>query len=250
MCGRLRVGKDFLPYAVHQESRNAGHRGKPAHEIFRRITGGREYEPGQCVAELAAIVGRRGGKSKACATLAAYLAGLCSYDDVLVKGEVGVLLCVALDQRVATIVMNHIAACFENSPILNQLIASRTTDTITLTNGISVEVRAASFRKLRGPTYVAVICDEAAFWYQDSSYANPDVEILNAVRPGLMTTRGMLVLASSVYAKRGELWGVYRKHFGPNGAPAILVAYGTSRDFNGTLPQAEIDRALPSRPLL
>jgi hypothetical protein len=45
--------------------------------------------------------------------------------------------------------------------------------------------------------YVAVICDEAAFWYQDSSYANPDVEILNAVRPGLMTTRGMLVLASS-----------------------------------------------------
>jgi hypothetical protein len=25
--------------------------------------------------------------------------------------------------------MNHIAACFENSPILNQLIASRTTDT-------------------------------------------------------------------------------------------------------------------------
>jgi hypothetical protein len=64
------------------------------------------------------------------------------------------------------------------------------------------------------------------------------------VRPGLLTTRGPLFLISSAYAKRGVLWETYRKHFGPNGAPLILVAKGTSRDFNPTLPQAEIDRAL------
>jgi hypothetical protein len=64
------------------------------------------------------------------------------------------------------------------------------------------------------------------------------------VRPGLLTTRGPLILASSAYAKRGALWSAYRKHFGPDGSPAILVAHGTSRDFNPTLPQAEIDRAL------
>lgn len=27
--------------------------------------------------------------------------------------------------------------------------------------------RDASFRRLRGPTYIAAICDEAAFWYSD-----------------------------------------------------------------------------------
>jgi hypothetical protein len=210
---------------------------------FRRVTG-REHEPGQCVAEFAAAVGRRGGKSHAVGALAAWLSGLCDYSDVLVRGEVGTLLCVALDQKVATIVMNHVVAAFEDSPILKQMIASRTQDTLTLTNGISVEVRAASFRKLRGPTYIAVIADELAFWYQDSSYANPDVEILNAVRPGLLTTRGILVLVSSVYGKRGVLWDTYRRHYGPDGSPSVLVAHGTSRDFNPTLPQAEIDRAL------
>jgi hypothetical protein len=60
----------------------------------------------------------------------------------------------------------------------------------------------------------------------------------------LLTTRGPLIMVSSAYAKKGVLWETYRKHYGPDGAPLILVAKGTSRDFNPTLPQAEIDRAL------
>jgi len=213
-------------------------------ELFKSITGGREHEPGQRVSELVAVVGRRGGKSRAMAVLMAYSAGLCDHSDVLVKGERGIALCVAVDQRVAKIVQDHCAAAFETSPILRQLIANRTQETIELSNGISIEVRPASFRKLRGPSYVAVVADELAFWYQDSSYANPDVEILAAVRPGLLTTRGPLILASSPYAKSGVLWDRYKRHFGPKGSPAILVAHGTSRDFNKTLPQDEIDRAL------
>ena len=47
-----------------------------------------------------------------------------------------------------------------------------------------------SFRKLRGPTYIAVIADELAFWFVDDFYVNPDVEILAAAKPGLMTTHG------------------------------------------------------------
>jgi hypothetical protein len=38
-------------------------------EIFRKLTG-RECEPGQRVEELVCVVGRRGGKSRAMATLA------------------------------------------------------------------------------------------------------------------------------------------------------------------------------------
>ena len=119
---------------------------------------------------------------------ATYIAGLCDHRDALVPGERGVLLCVALDQRVAKIILYYAEACFERSPILKQLIANRTADALELTNGITLEVRPASFRKLRGPTYIAVFADELAFWYVDAAYANPDVEILNAVEPGLATT--------------------------------------------------------------
>jgi len=38
--------------------------------------------------------------------------------------------------------------------------------------------------------------------------------VLVAVRPGLATTQGPLILASSPYAKRGVLWDTHRLHFG------------------------------------
>jgi hypothetical protein len=178
------------------------------------------------------------------ATLACYLAGLCEHTDALVPGERGVLLCVALDQRVAKIILDYAEASFERSPILKQLIASRTADALELTNGITLEVRPASFRKLRGPTYVAVIADELAFWYVDGAYANPNVEILNAVEPGLATTGGPLILASSPHARRGVLWEVFKRHYGPGGDPLILVAHGASRTLNPSLSQRVVDRAL------
>ena len=68
--------------------------------------------------------------------------------------------------------------------------------------------------------------------------------VLVAVRPGLATTQGPLILASSPYAKRGVLWDTHRLHFGKDGDPLILVAQGASRDFNPTLSQSVVDRAL------
>ena len=209
--------------------------------IFRQLTG-REHEPGQRVEEFVAVIGRRGGKSRAMATLACYIAGLC--DHPLVRGERGIVLCIAPDQRQAMITLDYATAAFEASPILRQLIANKTQDTLELTNRITIEVRAASFRRLRGPTYVAVIADEAAFWHSDEAVANPDVEIINAVRPGLATTGGPLVIASSPYARKGILWDAFRKHYGPTGDPLILVAKGATLDLNPSLPRRVIDRAL------
>jgi hypothetical protein len=155
------------------------------------------------------------------ATLAAYIGGLCSHQ--LVAGETGVVLLIAPDQRQAKIALDYCTAIFEQSPILKQLIANRTADALELTNGISIEVRSANFRRLRGPTYIAAICDEAAFWFSDEWSTNTDAEIINAVRPGLSTTGGPLIIASSPYAKRGVIWEAHRKHFGSNGDPRILV---------------------------
>jgi hypothetical protein len=60
----------------------------------------------------------------------------------------------------------------------------------------------------------------------------------------LITTRGSLILASSPYARKGELWQTFKRHFGAEGDARILVAKGTSRDLNPSLPQSFIDRQL------
>ncbi len=214
--------------------------------LFKELTGGREREPGELVEELIAVIGRRGGKSSGISVLATHIAGLCEHP-ALVRGERGVLLIIAPDQKQADIVLDYITANFEGSPILKQLVDVRTARSLRLNNNVTIEVRASDFRNLRGPTFIAVIIDEVAFLLNENS-ANPDDEILNAVRPGLATTGGPLIMISSPYARRGELWRTYQKHFGPTGDPLILVAKGSSREFNPTLPQSVVDRAYERDP--
>jgi hypothetical protein len=162
---------------------------------FREFTG-RVEPPSTRIDELWCAIGRRGGKSRAMATLAAYYAGLCDYSDKLVRGEKGLLLLIAQDKRAAKISLDYIQGAFESTPLLNQLIKERQRDELRLTNGITVEVRAPSLRGVRGTTCIAIIADEIAFWRSDES-VNPDQEILHALRPALLTTNGPLIAISS-----------------------------------------------------
>jgi hypothetical protein len=184
-------------------------------------------------------VGRRGGKTRAIAILAVYLATLC--EAKLSPGETAVVLCISMSREQKSYALNYAYAALEDSPILSKLIRRRTAETIELTNRVTIDIRSASYRRLRGQTALAVICDEIAFWYDDQSSSNPDTEILGALRPSLLTTRGPLIAISSPHARRGALWSAYRRHYGSNGDPLILVAQGSSRDLNPSLPQAEID---------
>jgi hypothetical protein len=176
---------------------------------FTRLTG-RPQEPLQRVEELWGLIGRRGGKTRAAATLAVYISALCDHSANLATGERGLCLCLAQNQRTAAVAFSYAAAIFERQPLLAGLVTNRTMDTLSLSTGVDLEIRPASFRGLRGVTAVAVIADEAAFWYTDETSANADTEILNAVRPALATTGGPLVVISSPYAKRGEVYGAYR----------------------------------------
>jgi hypothetical protein len=89
-----------------------------------------------------------------------------------------------------------------------------------------------------------VIGDETAFWRVEETSANADTEILNAVRPSLATTGGPLICISTPYAKQGAVYDCWRAHYGAVGDPRILVAKGASRDFNPSLPQSVVDRAI------
>src|SRR5437773_683285 len=95
-----------------------------------------------------------------------------------------------------------------------------------------------SFRSTRGTTLIGAVCDEIAWWRSDDS-ALPDVEVLRALRPGLLTTRGQLIAISSPFGRRGELWKAYEKHFAKP-ASKTLVAQAPSITMNNTLDPAWI----------
>jgi hypothetical protein len=214
--------------------------------VFTQFTG-RTSPPEQRCEEFVAVKGRRAGGSRSASVIATYLSGLCSYPR-LVRGERGCLLCVAADQRQADVILDYTEANFRASPVLSQLIQSRAARELRLTNGIDIEVRAADFRRLRGLTFIACIADEMAFWTTTDDSANPDTEILAAIRPGLATTNGQMYLISSPYARKGELWRSYQKHYGPGGDPLVLVCKGSSREFNPSLSQSTVDRAYERDP--
>ena len=143
LLGGALPGESWRPWRTLLIAANGEKLTDDERELYTELTG-REHEPLQRVDELAAVVGRRGGKSRAVSVEATYIAGLCDHSGALAPGERGVLLCIALDQRVAKIILDYSQALFERSPILRQLIANRTADALELTNGISLEVRPAS----------------------------------------------------------------------------------------------------------
>jgi hypothetical protein len=92
------------------------------------------------------------------------------------------------------------------------------------------------------------LADEVAFWYSDEASANPDIEILRAPRPGLANIPGaMLLIASSPYAKRGELYNVYRRHYGRDGA-RVLVWKADTATMNSSIDRRITDEAYESDP--
>jgi hypothetical protein len=143
--------------------------------------------------------------------------------------------------------LQYLDGIFSTVPALKKLVISQTSDTISLSTGVDLECLAASFRTIRGPTAVAVIADEAAFWRSENT-ANPDAEILAAARPSLLTTEGPLIVISTPWGRRGEVWNACRLHYGPDGDPRILVAKAASKTLNPTLPQGAIDRAYQRDP--
>jgi hypothetical protein len=95
---------------------------------------------------------------------------------------------------------------------------------------------------------VAVIADEACFWFTAETSANADTEILAACRPALATTKGPLIVISSPYSRRGEVYETHRRHFGPDGDPAILVAQAPSVVMNPSLSASVVKRAYERDP--
>jgi hypothetical protein len=214
-------------------------------ELFRQCTG-REDRPKGGFREAWLVVGRRGGKSIVLALIAVFLATFIDWTPYLSPGERGTVMVIATDRRQARVIFRYVQAFLSRVPMLAALIERETADTIDLSNGVTIEILTANFRTVRGYTLIAALLDELAFWRSEES-ANPDTEILAAIRPAMASISGaMLLCASSPYARRGALWNAFKRHFGK--PSSTLVWKADTRTMNPTIPQGLIDEAVEDDP--
>jgi len=210
-------------------------------EAYQRLTG-RENPPGKQAREGWLVVGRRGGKSRMAALVAVWLACFRDYKGILSPGERGTLMVIAADRRQARVVFRYIVKLLEAVPMLSRLIEKRNAESIDLVNGITIEIHTANFRGVRGYSIVGAVLDEVAFWPNDDA-ANPDKEIVAALRPAMATVPGALLLGiSSPYSRRGMLWEMHRAHFGVEDSD-VLVIQADTRSMNPSVPEDVIARA-------
>lgn len=202
--------------------------------------------PGNAVTEAWLICGRRAGKSFTLALIAVFLACFRDYREFLQPGERGVVIVIAADKKQARTILRYVRGMLTRIPMLKRRVERETAESFDLTKSVSIEVGTASFRAARGQTLVAALCDELAFWHTDDS-ANPDYEILDAIRPGMATIPNALLLcASSPYAKRGALHDAHKRFFGKYGD--VLVWKAPTRVMNPSVKQSLIDRAIERDP--
>jgi hypothetical protein len=212
---------------------------------YRECTG-RERPPTSVHREAWLICGRRAGKSFILALTAVFLACFYSYSQYIVPGERGTILIIAENRKQARTIFRYVQGLLNGIPMLRHMIERETAEAFDLNNAITIEIQAASFRSVRGYTVVAALLDEVAIWRSDES-ANPDSEILAAIKPAMATIpNAMLLCASSPYAKRGILWDAYRKYYGKDGS--VLVWKAPTRAMNPSVPQSVIDDALEKDP--
>jgi hypothetical protein len=212
---------------------------------FRQCTGRKAPRP-EGYTDATLVIGRRGGKSLALALIAAYLGTFRDWSEYLVPGERGHIVVIAADRKQAGSIFRYLKALL-SIPMLVGLIERETQETIDLTNRVTIEILTTSYRSVRGRTIVASLNDEIAFWRTDEDTANPDSEIIGALKPAMSTVPGAIMLkASSPYARRGVLWEDYQRHFGKD--TATLVWQAPTRLMNSTVPQSFIDEETEKDP--
>jgi hypothetical protein len=91
--------------------------------------------------------------------------------------------------------------------------------------------------------------DEVAVWWNSELAANPDTEILRALKPAMITQPDSLLIGlSSPYAKRGLLYEKHRDHFGRDNSN-VLVWQADTATMNPQVDKQEIAQAYRDDPL-
>jgi hypothetical protein len=201
------------------------------------------------IRELWLCLGRRAGKSRIVSMIACFLAAFVDYTAVLAPGETGVVLLIAPSTRQARVLLGYVLGFLHVVPMLERMITSETDFGVELSNGISIEVGASSYKTIRGFTVVAALVDEISFLPMEFS-ARPDSELLAAVRPAMGTVPGSILICSSTpHAQRGELHKAHQQHFG-NDASTVAFFNASTLVANPALDPRVVEQAYIDDPVV
>lgn len=212
--------------------------------VFRDCTGRDAAKlPKSGVQSALILTGRRSGKSRIAAVIAAYSAALAGLESKLSAGETGLISVVSPTRKQGRIVRDYVRALFDAPMLAAEVVKERSQDAFQLRSGTRLEILASDFRSLRGYSQLAVVVDEIAFMgLEDSSKIRTDTQLVQSLQPALATTGGKLIAISSPYAKSGWAYQTYQKYYGNNSSRDILVWNASSKYMNPTLPQKFLDR--------
>lgn len=191
---------------------------------FETCTGRVPPHPPRPFHDVTVICGRRSGKSsRIVANVAAFEAVLGGHEAALARGEEAVIHVVGPHRDLADTTLNMVKGKFQ-VPLLRPLVRDDQVNTLRLKSGVVIEVETASKLAGRSRGGPLVILEEVAFFPSEES-AEPDVEILAALRPTMLTYPGARLLkVSTPYAKRGLLYEDWLKHWAQDSDTLVWVA--------------------------
>ena len=127
-------------------------------------------------------------------------------------------------------------------PLLAALVEKSTEQGVELKGSVAIEISTCSSRTIRGYTLVAAICDEAAFWTDENS-AEPDREVLAALRPAMSTIPGAILLVASSPIPEREFSGTPTSAISAATVTPVLVIQAPTLKMNPNVPAAVIEDA-------
>lgn len=206
-------------------------------EVYRALTG-RETVPGD-LQETWEIAGRGSGKTTR-AVVQAVRAACRGYGNV--RGVPRVLL-LAFVKDQAGQAFDYVQEFFDGDPELRRLIARRTRTSLDLAHGVRIETIVSNFRVVRGYNVAFAHADEVAFWWNEDSNANPDVEVFRALRPALAKVPGSrLMVTTSPWTAEGTVHQAHEMWHGKED-PHVLVTRAPTLALHPGFDAARIARA-------
>jgi len=199
-------------------------------DLWRQCTG-RDTYPAHPFAEVTVVAGARAGKdSRIAAPVVVYEAVFGGHEKHLAKGERGMIVLVAQDQRATRIAFDYIKGYLAGSPLLAGMVEEILASEVTLTNGVTISCFPCTLRSLRGWSIPVGVMDEVGF-YRLEGQADADVEIQTSIRRGMLAFPSpRLVKISTPYMKSGVLYDDFKKAFSRDNsdllvwkAPSILM---------------------------
>jgi len=187
--------------------------------------------------ELWALAGRGSGKTSFMAVQAVRMA---------CRGYAGVrglprILLLAFVKEQAGVAFDYVSEFFDRDRELRRLIASRTRDSLTLAHGVRIQTITSNYRAVRAYAVAAALCDEIAHWWNEATNANPDVEVIRALRPGLGKCPGSRLLAATTrWTEEGQAYDVHQRHYGNDASRHILVVDAPTLTLNPAFDAATI----------